>query len=75
MPKPQVVQTTDAPRARTIEGTGAHYGWTRTFIYGQIGEGKLEALKAGRRTLVTTESAERLFHMLPKARISAPKAA
>lgn len=61
-----------APAARTLESTAAHYGWTRTFIFGRLACGDLEARKAGRRTLVTTESAERLFANLPRASYRAP---
>jgi hypothetical protein len=64
-----------APVARTIEATCEHYGWTRTFVYGQLAIQKLEARKAGRRTLITTESAEQLFRSLPRAQFSAKKAA
>lgn len=63
------------PAARTIEATAAHYGWTRTFIFARLAGGDLEALKAGRRTLVTTESADRLFRSLPRARYGAPRTA
>jgi hypothetical protein len=65
----------ETPVARTIEATCQHYGWTRTFVYDQLAMQKLEARKAGRRTLVTTESAERLFRNLPRAQFTAPKAA
>lgn len=71
MTKSQTALGAAIPAARTIEGTGAHYGWTRTSIYNWLGEGKLNALKAGRRTLITTESAERLFHSLPRAQFRA----
>jgi hypothetical protein len=66
-----------APAARTIEATCAHFSWTRTFVFGRLAAGELAAVKAGRRTLVTTESADRLFRNLPRAtyRAPAPKAA
>lgn len=54
--------------AMTIEATGQRYGWTRTFIYGELAAGRLEARKAGRRTLVLAESADRLLASLPPAR-------
>jgi hypothetical protein len=58
---------TVAPVARTIEATGTHYAWTRTFIFERLATEELIALKAGRRTLITTESADRLFASLPRA--------
>ncbi len=63
------------PVARTLEGTCEHYGWTRTYVFGELANGNLVAVKAGRRTLVTTESADRLFAALPRAAYRAPKAA
>lgn len=65
----------EAPAARTIEATCAHYGWTRTFVFAKLATGDLEAVKAGRRTLPTTASADRLFNNLPRATYRAPKAA
>jgi hypothetical protein len=49
----------------------AHYGWTRTFIFQRLASGELEAVKAGRRTTITTDSAQRLFRSLPRARYRA----
>ena len=66
--------TRPMPAARTIEDTCQHYGWTRTFTYGKLAEQELLAVKAGRRTLITTESAERCFKKLPRATFTAPKA-
>jgi len=56
------------PAGRTVDATEAHYGWTRSFIYERLGAGDLEGVKAGRRTIITTESADRLFRGLPRAR-------
>jgi len=56
-----------SPAGRTVGATEAHYGWTRTFIYERLGAGDLEAVKAGRRTIITVESADRLFRTLPRA--------
>ena len=64
-----------SPVARTLEATAEHYGWTRTFIYNQLSAGKLAAVKAGRRTLIVTETAERLFGELPKATFRCPRKA
>lgn len=55
------------PAARTLEATCGHYGWTRTFIYERLASGDLKAIKAGRRTTITTESADALFNRLPRA--------
>jgi hypothetical protein len=65
-------EATFAPAARTIEGTCEHYGWTRTYVFSELARGRLIAVKAGRRTLVTTESAEQLFASLPRAVYRAP---
>lgn len=54
------------PAARTIEATCSHYGWTRTFVYARLAAGDLVAIKAGRRTTVTTASADHLFASLPR---------
>ncbi|GEM_PF-1561028 len=64
-------ETCEPPIARPIEGTMAHYGWTRTFIFQRLAAGDLEAVKAGRRTTITTESAQRLYRSLPRARYGA----
>ena len=57
---------THQPAARTVEDACAHYGWTRTFVYQQLGMGVLKACKAGRRTLLFTEPCERLLADLPR---------
>jgi hypothetical protein len=59
------------PAARSVPDTGAHFGWSRTFIYENLAAGTLTAVKAGRRTLVTTASADALFASLPKAKFRA----
>ncbi len=58
----------EPPVARPIEATMAHYGWTRTFIFDRLAKGKLEGVKAGRRTTITSVSAERLFQSLPRGK-------
>lgn len=60
-------QNLEQPAGRTIEATCAHYGWTRTFVFERLGNGDLDGLKAGRRTVIITESADRLFRKLPRA--------
>ena len=61
------------PVARTISDTSKAYGWTRTFIYERLGIGDLQAVKAGRRTLILTATADALFCKLPPAAIRAPR--
>jgi hypothetical protein len=65
--------TIEVPVARTIDGTVHHYGWTRSFVYEELSKGSLRAVQAGRRTLITTESADRLFKALPGANYRAPR--
>lgn len=48
------------PLAISINDTAKVLGLGRTSIYAMIGEGKLEAFKLGRRTLVRVESIRRL---------------
>jgi hypothetical protein len=58
------------PAGRTVADTCAHYGWTRTFTYQALAAGLLKARKAGRRTIIDTESSDRLFNSLPEFRAS-----
>ncbi len=58
----------DQPAARSIKSTMAHYGWTRTFVFERLAAGELQGVKAGRRTTITSASAQRLFERLPRAR-------
>lgn len=67
--------TAPAPAARTVEQTMAHYGWSRSYVFKHLQEESLEAKKAGRRTLVTAESANRHYASLPRQAYRAPKAA
>ena len=59
---------TDKPldvRARTIEGFCKAYGQNRTGTYALIAAGKLNTVKAGRRTLILEYSAEAWLRSLP----------
>ena len=68
--KPTTSDTTwiGVPMARSVEATMAHYGWTRTFVFERLAAGELQGVKAGRRTTITSASAQRLFERLPRAR-------
>ncbi len=48
------------PLAVSINDAARALGLGRTSIYTMIGDGRLEAFKLGRRTLVKTESIRRL---------------
>ena len=52
-------------RAFSIAAFCEHYGIGRTRAYEEIGAGRLQALKAGNRTLVTTDAAESWLRSLP----------
>jgi len=63
------------PIALTIENATEQSGLSRSRLYVLIGEGKIEARKAGKRTLILGESLRRYIESLPAASIAAPKAA
>ena len=48
------------PLAVSINDTAKVLGLGRTSIYAMIGDGRLEAFKLGRRTLIKAESIRRL---------------
>ena len=45
------------------------YGISRSLVYKLLGQGKLQAVKAGKAILITRESAEAWFKSLPAAQI------
>jgi excisionase family DNA binding protein len=49
------------PEAVAISGIG------RTLLYAEIGAGRLDAVKAGRRTLIPRTALERFISTLPSA--------
>ena len=51
----------------TVTETEQMLGHGRTFIYGLIDNGKLEAVKSGRRRLVVVESIQRYVNSLREA--------
>lgn len=61
--------------AFTISGAVKSSGLTRTRIYNLIGDGSIEAVKAGRRTLIKAHSLRRYVDALPPATIRPAKAA
>jgi excisionase family DNA binding protein len=63
------------PMTYTIEGAVKASGLPRTTIYELLGSGKIQAKKAGRRTLIPAESLQAYLANLPPAIIAAPKRA
>ena len=57
---------TGIPVAVSIPHFQQRYDVGRTFTYDLIKSGEIEARKAGRRTLITVESAERWFARLKR---------
>lgn len=51
------------PDAASMLGRG------QTFIYGAIGDGRIDAVKSDKRTLVVVESLRRYAASLPRAKI------
>ncbi len=51
----------------TIPHAAAMIGRGQTFIYGAIGDGRIEAVKSDKRTLVVVESLHRYAASLPRA--------
>jgi hypothetical protein len=58
-------QETTPPAAYTIPAFCAAYGVGRTFVYAEVGAGRLRPVKAGNRTLIGADEAERWFTCLP----------
>lgn len=58
------------PVTHTIAAAQNVSGLSRTKIYELVGEEKLKAVKAGRRTLITAESLNTYLTSLPPAAIS-----
>jgi hypothetical protein len=61
--------------ALTISGFCRVYNVGRTFVYSEIAEGRLEARKAGSRTIILKAEADRWAASLPTLRASALVAA
>jgi hypothetical protein len=60
---------TDTAIAYTIHGAGKASGLGRTSLYEAIGAGKIEARKAGNRTLILADSLRAYIAGLPPADI------
>lgn len=60
------------PLAYPIKDACAALGISRSRIYELIGAGKLDARKAGRRTVITGESVKKYMATLPKAMMKPP---
>ena len=54
------------PHSMTIADTVKWSGIGRTKLYELLGDGKVQAIKLGTRTLVLTESVERFLGSLPR---------
>jgi hypothetical protein len=54
----------------TIPNAAAMIGRGQTFIYGAIGDGRIQAVKSDKRTLVVVESLRRYAASLPVAKVS-----
>jgi excisionase family DNA binding protein len=56
----------------SIREACARHNCSRSALYNLIGQGKITAVKHGRRTLVVVASADAHFASLPPAQIKAP---
>ncbi len=63
------------PMTYSIEGATQATGLPRTTIYELLGQQRLSAVKAGRRTLILADSVQSYLDSLPAATIAAPKRA
>ncbi len=61
--------TSPCPVTHTIAAAQNVSGLSRTKLYELVGEEKLKAVKAGRRTLITAESLNNYLASLPPAAI------
>jgi excisionase family DNA binding protein len=57
------------PILEYVSQTCARYSIARSHLYRLIGDGKIEAIKDGRRTKIIVASADAHFASLPKAEI------
>lgn len=59
----------------SIKEASEAFALSRSRVYVLLGQGDLKAVKAGRRTLITTESLEAFTKSLPAAQFGSAKAA
>jgi excisionase family DNA binding protein len=57
------------PALLSIKETAAHLGLHRATVYLLVGDGKLDAVKFGKRTLITMPSIKAFIATLPPAKI------
>lgn len=62
------MKATPAPVLNTLDDTRARLGLGKTKVRELVNSHDLEAVKVGRRTLVTEASIERLVDRLPRVR-------
>jgi hypothetical protein len=65
----------EIPLAYTLAAATKASGFSRTRLYGLIGDGCLAAFKIGRRTMVKADSLRSLIDALPGAVVRPTKAA
>jgi hypothetical protein len=63
-----------SPETARIPTIKARYGLSRSAIYRALSEGRIEAVKNGRQTLILVDSVERMIGALPKATFRRPAA-
>lgn len=62
----QITQPPPAPLTHSIERAMALTGFSRNKVYNALNAGKLEAVKAGRRTLILDASLRQWIASLPR---------
>ncbi len=65
VPVSPVSSLSEAPKAYSVAEFCRFYGIGRTHAYAEISAGRLRALKAGRRTLISADAAETWLNALP----------
>ena len=63
----------DIPVLESVKNTCVRWDVSRSQLYRDIGDGKLDAVKRGRRISVVVASAARLYGAMPKAVIKQDK--
>jgi excisionase family DNA binding protein len=68
-PTPDTTAVAPAPLAFSPRGACAAIGCGLTFLYEEIGAGRIEARQSGRKTLIPAESLRDYLASLPRADI------